>query len=485
MLERKEYIRGWHIDVIAEFLTAVLNGEVTRLIINIPPRHMKSLLVSVFFPAWCWLHRPEMQFLCASYAERLSIRDNVKCRRVIENPKYQLNWGMMAPEPEEGELDRRVILTKDQNQKTKFENIAAGYRTATSVDGLATGDGGDCILVDDPHNVKDTFSLVKLENVIDWWDEVMQSRLNDPDTGAKIIIMQRVHENDLTGHILEREHTDDEIEGVAEDFGYEHLCLPAEYEGNRVRAFYPVDEPFQDPRTTEDEPLWATKFGTKVLAGLKSDMTEYAYAGQYQQRPSPRGGGAIKKDDIKIITEDQLPPKFDEIIRFWDLAATIPTIKGGKVTDPDFTAGALMAAYMNNVYLLNVVDFRKTPGGVEDKIRVTTEEDGFEVNVRMEEEGGASGKNTTYNYGRYIIPGYNFKGIRSTGSKESYIERLASAAENGRLFVLKGPWNKGFIYQATTFPACKKRDIIDATAKAYCQLKFKLGRAGAWGRGKR
>jgi hypothetical protein len=149
-----KYVHGWHIDAIAEHLQAVNRGEIRNLLINIPPRHSKSLLVSVFWPTWVWSWNPSVRWLFASYAQSLSTRDSVKSRRLIESPWYQTQWG------------HRFRLTYDQNQKVRFDNDRTGYRLATSVGGSATGEGGDVIVADDPHNVKDGESEAERESVL-------------------------------------------------------------------------------------------------------------------------------------------------------------------------------------------------------------------------------------------------------------------------------------------------------------------------------
>jgi hypothetical protein len=199
------FVPGWHLDAICEHLEAISRGDIRNLLITIPPRHMKSLAVSVFWPCWEWIRWPQRRWLYASYAESLSIRDSLRCRRLIQSPWYQSCFG------------DRFKLTEDQNEKHRFENDHSGCRIASSVGGSNTGEGGDRIVCDDPHNVQEGESEVIRRNACDWWDRVMSTRLNDPKTGAKVIIMQRVHETDLAGHVLEQG-------------GYEHLCLPAEYE---------------------------------------------------------------------------------------------------------------------------------------------------------------------------------------------------------------------------------------------------------------
>jgi len=201
-----EYIDGWHIKAICDHLAAVSDGRIRDLLINIPPRHMKSLTVAVFWPCWVWTTRPGTRWLFSSYAQQLSTRDSVKCRRLIQSPWYRSNWG------------DAFTLTPDQNQKDRFENSRGGHRLATSVDGSNTGEGADIIVCDDPHNTREARSELRRENVRIWWDEVMSTRLNNPNTGARVIVMQRLHEADLAGHVLAKG-------------GYEHLCLPAYYEG--------------------------------------------------------------------------------------------------------------------------------------------------------------------------------------------------------------------------------------------------------------
>ena len=216
-----EFVPNWHIDAIADHLEAVTRGEILRLLINIAPRSIKSLSVSVFWPTQVWTFNPAFRWLFGSYAQGLSTRDSVKSRRIIDSPWYQERWG------------GKFQLTTDQNQKMRYENDRTGYRISTSVDGSATGEGGDAVVCDDPHNIREAHSEKSREAVIDWWDQVMSTRLNDPKTGRRVIIMQRVHENDLSGHVLK-------------DKGYVHLCLPTEFDPKRRCS---TSTGWSDPRT--------------------------------------------------------------------------------------------------------------------------------------------------------------------------------------------------------------------------------------------
>ena len=291
----RDFYDNWHIDAISEHLQAVVEGDIRRLIINIPPRHMKSISVAVALPAWTWTIQPEKRFLFASYAGTLSIRDSVKCRRLIDSAWYKRYFG------------DTFSLTTDQNQKQRFENDKTGIRIATSVDGALTGEGGDIIVVDDPHNVREAESSAVREGVLAWWDQAMQTRLNDPKTGAFIIIMQRVHENDLTGHILANEYND-----------WDHLCLPARYEIGHPTPTK-TSLAFTDPRTKEGELLWESRIDDNTLTQLEKSLGSYASAGQLQQRPMPKGGGILKKEWWVPWEQDDLPD-IEYLVQSYDTA---------------------------------------------------------------------------------------------------------------------------------------------------------------------
>jgi len=267
-----EFTDGWHIDAIAEHLEAISDGTIRNLIINIPPRHMKSLSVGVFWPTWTWTTRPGVQFLVASYAQALAIRDAVKSRRLIQSPWYQERWGSV------------FALTGDQNQKSRYENDHNGHRISVGVGGMATGDGGDILVADDLLKAQDGHSDAMRTRANEFWSQVMSTRGNDPRTVAKVIIMQRLHERDLTGHVLELMQEGGER--------YEHLCLPAEYEPRQ----YTTVIGFEDPREAEGELLWEERFGPEQIADLKATLGDEAVAGQLQQRPAPAGGGIFKRD---------------------------------------------------------------------------------------------------------------------------------------------------------------------------------------------
>src|SRR5271167_5014319 len=182
---------SWHVEVIAERLTAVRQRKIRRLIINLPPRHLKSLLASIAFPAWCLGHNPSAQILCVSYAEALSNKLARDCRSIMMSPWY-----------------RRIFPTRlaaHRQAVQEFVTTRQGYRLATSNGGVLTGRGADIILIDDPLKPEEALSDAQRQAATDWFDHTLYSRQNDKRHGAIVIIMQRLHEDDLIGHVLGQE----------------------------------------------------------------------------------------------------------------------------------------------------------------------------------------------------------------------------------------------------------------------------------------
>ena len=279
---------GWALDAMCEHLEAVHYGQIKRLLMNVPPGMMKSLLTGVFFPAWEWGAggNPSLRYLTTAHKEDLAIRDNLKCRRLISSDWYQERWS--------------VELCGDQNAKKKFENTATGFRESMAFRSL-TGSRGDRIIIDDPLSVDDAFSEAALSAAEQTFLEAVPSRVNNQDS-AIIVIMQRLHERDTAGIILSRQ------------LGYEHLMLPMRFEPERRCA---TCIGFTDPRTEDGELLFPERFSEAQVSEMERTMGSFATAGQLQQRPMPRGGGLFKSDWIQHW--DKLPERFDAAVISWDM----------------------------------------------------------------------------------------------------------------------------------------------------------------------
>jgi predicted phage terminase large subunit-like protein len=425
------FVPGFHIDAIADHLEAITHGHLQRLLINIPPRHMKSLAVAVFWPTWEWLHAPHRRWLFASYAQALSIRDSLKCRRLIDSPWYRARWGHVYQ------------LTSDQNLKQRFENNRTGYRIATSVGGMVTGEGGDRIVVDDPHNVRDAPSDAVRTRTLQWWDQAMSTRLNDPRTGAFVIVMQRVHQQDLAGHVLEQG-------------GYEHLCLPAEFDGRKTVTLCG----WTDPRTEAGELLWPERFTRVDLDALKRQLGSYGASGQLQQQPVPAGGGMFKRAWFHLV--DAMPVDIHSRCRFWDCAATV----GGG----DWTVGVKVARTRAGQYVVeHVVRGRWSPAEVQQIIRQTAEQDGKLVRIREEQEPGSAGKTVVADRTK-LLAGFDYKGVPSTGEKTTRWRPFAAQAEAGNVAILKGLWNADWLDEISAAPFAAHDDQVDAASGAFSEV---------------
>lgn len=287
------FVSGWHIDVIAEYLQGITDGHIQNLILNMPPRHMKSLSVAVFWPTWEWIHKPWLRYIAGSYIDRNAIRDTVYARRLIQDPWYQQRYG------------ESFQLAWDQNRKTRYDNDQGGFRMATSVGAGITGEGGHRLLVDDPNRAEDATSPRALEDTAWWWDKTMSTRGNDPSITSRIIVQQRVHEKDLSGHVI------DSMEDPEGRY-YETLILPAEYNPKRRQSFSLVSRKTgekwmpktgagkksrrleYDPRTREGEPLWPGKMPESEIRSLKSQLKNEA-PGQLNQHPVPPEGDVFKE----------------------------------------------------------------------------------------------------------------------------------------------------------------------------------------------
>jgi phage terminase large subunit-like protein len=296
---------GWPIEAVCEHLEAVADGQIKRLIINIPPRSGKSSLCSVCFPAWVWAQSrdsatsgPGVQFVYASYAEKLALRFSLRNRRLIQSAWYQQRWG-----------DRFKLLA-DENTSHRFVNDKAGERLTTSISGTATGFGGNVFVIDDPNAANEAFSEAAIQEVTDWWDQTASTRLNDIDAGAFVIIQQRLAENDLTGHVLEQAIGD-----------WQLVMLPMHYDPDRV---FTSSIGWRDPRLVEGELLWPERFPDHAVKQLEQTLGPFGAAGQLEQSPKPKGGGVIKYDWWNAWEREAYPP-MDFILASLDTAYTEKT----------------------------------------------------------------------------------------------------------------------------------------------------------------
>ena len=419
---------NWHLDVICDRLEAVTRGDVRNLILNVPPGCMKSLLVSVFWPAWEWATDPAKRYLCASYGQHLSTRDNLKVRDIVTSPWYRQHFG--------------VRLRGDQNAKMRFDTSDGGWRIGTSIGGPGTGEHPHRKIVDDPHSESGARSDADREETIRWDDGTLSTRGVALDA-ATILVAQRFHQKDLTAHYLERG-------------GFEHIMFPMRFEPERADP--------RDGRKIAGELLWPALFPEEKVKALELRLGQYGVAGQLQQRPAPAGGGLFKR--VWFVVVDRVPegnPR--RRVRAWDVAAT----EGAGCR----TAGVRIADFGEKAsprfMIENVEKGQWGPAEVDRRIAAAATADGRDCAVREEQEGGSAGKSVVIARARGLA-GYDYRAMPATGSKEVRANALRAQAEAGNVGLLRAGWNAEFLDEAEVFPNGSFKDQVDAAAHAMNDL---------------
>lgn len=419
-----EYLHNWHIDAIAEYLEAARRSEITRLIINMPPRSLKSVCVTVGFSAWLMGKDPRTRILSASYSHALSVKHALDTRLVLSSAWFQRNF------PE-------CRIARGENQKQKLVTTLRGFRFATSVGGTATGEGGDVLIVDDPLNPTQALSKTMREHANTWFDQTFSTRLNDKKTGRIVVVMQRLHPEDLSGHLLAKG-------------GWEHLKLPAIAEAKQVIHFGRMPPKV---RKTGDI-LHEAREGIELLARAKNELGSFAFAAQYQQEPLHADSAMLAAHWIKRY--DHPPETFGRIIQSWDTA-----IKAHRKNDA--SACLTFGEHEGNHYLIDVLTLRAEYP--ELKRTLIQQAKRWDANTILIEDR-ASGQSLLQDLFREtrlpLIP---------RNVKVDKITRLAQISPNieaGRLHLPKrAPWLAEFEAELFAFPHAPHDDQVDALTQYF------------------
>ena len=425
---------NWHHKYICDMLQEECERIIAQkpktkdIIINVPFRSTKSLIVTVMFPVWAWIKSPKLRFITSSYSATLSIELATKSRDIIFSDWFKVRWGDV------------FHIKKDQNLKERYENNFVGMRRATSVGGTVTGQGGDFLIVDDPLSPQMANSATERENANEWYRTTFYSRLNQADIGVRIIIMQRVHEDDLSGFLLDRETRTK----------YRHICIPATNEDGNIKP-----KSLEKFYNQETGLFWEDRFSRKILDDYKSALGTYGYAGQLQQTPTPLDSGMIHKDWFKI---DRY--RVDEaIVNF--------------VIDPAYTANekndpsALLAyTYKDNKWqIVDCINVYKEFPELVKFIPQWVKKNGYTNRSRIYVEPKASGKSIVQTLVRET--GLNVKEDKPpTKDKVARVSDVSASLESGRVSLLNGEWNHKFLDQLTKFPAAKHDDMVDCLVMA-------------------
>jgi predicted phage terminase large subunit-like protein len=423
---------NWHI----KYLCDTLQSEIERIaagkpktkdiIINIPPRSLKSSITTITLNAWAWARYPHLRFIAASYASDLAIELATKTRRLVDSTWYQKNWGNVFQ------------LSDDQNTKGMFENTKSGFRKSVGVGGGVTGSGADILLIDDPLNPEEAHSEADRATCIRWFKETLYSRLNNQDTGLRVVIMQRLHQEDLTGWITDNQSS-----------LWRHICLP-------VSTDFEIKPPELKAHYT-DGLFFPTRFTIEVIAQAKGTLGSYGYAGQMGQSPTPLGGGLIKVSWFKYFTE---APIFTQIFWSWDCA-----VKTGQQND--FSVGLKIGQTNTGFYVLEVLRGKweypelkrlvQATGGGQDITGVLVEDKSSGQQVIQDLK-----RDTDLN----IIP------FESDKDKIMRAQLVSPTIESGRVYLKdKAAWLPDFITEVSLFPNAKHDDQVDTLTQILLHLK--------------
>lgn len=314
-----DYIHNWHIELIAKNLEDVCNGKIKRLIINMPPRALKSVCVSVAWPAWLLGNDPTKRIIVASYSNMLGIKHSVDCRFLLESEWYK-------------QIFHKTKISKKNNQKSKYMTTKHGFRFSTSVGGSVTGEGGDILIIDDPINPVHINSPKRRQKVIDWYEQTFVSRLNDQRKGAIVIVMQRLHDNDLVGHLLKN---------AADD--WQQIKIPA-----IATSDHEVSLANRNIKIRESEVLNPSRDSLESYRKLEQAMGYKNFAAQYMQEPITEDNSMVKESELHSV--DQLPENFDYYVLSLDTAI--------KISDnSDYSVCTIWGVDKENSYLVSM--FRK------------------------------------------------------------------------------------------------------------------------------
>lgn len=440
------FLRAPHIEVMASRMEDCRLGKTKRLIVNLPPRSLKSIVVSVAFPAWLLGHDPSAQIICASYGQDLADKLARDCRTLMTSAFYR-------------RLFPGTRLSPDKQSVHDFITTAQGGRMSTSVGGVLTGRGADFIILDDPLKPDDAMSETRRNGVNDWYDNSLLSRLNNKETGVIIIVMQRLHQDDLAGHVLEQAQWD-------------LVSFPATAEEDETHV---IDSPFGRRFFVRHlgDVLHPERESAVTLAGIRQMMGEYNYQSQYQQNPIPQGGSIFKADWFKYYRPDELPIRFNLIVQSWDTANKNTELN-------DYSVCTTWGVYKKSIYLLDV--FRRRLTYPELKRAVLQPRDKYRPRYILIEDK-ASGTQLIQDLKSEGVLGIHpFKPLPGNDKILRAYEQAASFEAGIVYFPTAAPWLDDYLRELTTFPGSKYDDQVDSTTQALEVLRGKQASLLTWAR---
>ena len=421
----QQFLPNWHIDAITYQLERVRRGEIRRLIITLPPRNLKSICASVAFPAFVLGHDPALRIVCASYSQDLTAKHARDCRAVVESAWYQ-------------QLFPRTRIDPRKNTEAEFETTARGYRLGTSVGGTLTGRGGNLILIDDPLKPAEAMSETRRAAVTEWYDTTLSSRLDRKTQDAIVLIMQRLHVDDLVGHVLEKgpKWTHLNLPAIADASQEIELGDGTTYRREVGEILHPEREPMA------------------VLEELKAAMGSHGFSAQYQQTPVVPGGELIKQDWFRSYAQRPEPGQGDRIVQSWDTAS-----KANKTND--FSVCTTWLIRGSDYYLLDVL--RKRLEFPDLRRRILAHAKRYKAKAVLIEDASS---------GAALIQDLRREGkirpiaIRPDRDKIVRLEAQSAVIEAGHVLLPKSaPWLDDFLLEVLAFPHGRFNDQVDSLSQ--------------------
>ncbi len=456
VISSEELILNWHIEYLCNELQEVAERvgdnkpKLNDILINIPPGTTKTTIVSIMFVAWCWSRWYWMRFITASYSSPLALESSETCRDLIRSNEYRAIYPEIGiKEDKDTKSNYRVIKKTKILQGQVAQSILGGNRYTTSVGGSVTGFHAHIIIWDDPINPHEATSSTVLNSTNRWIDQVISTRKVDKKIAVTIGIMQRVNQNDPSGHLLDKQKSN-----------LKHICLPGE-----IINYSDQVKPIELKKYYKDGLLDPTRLNKAVLNEMEEDLGQYGYAGQVGQKPTPPGGGMFKVDKFEII--DTLPhiDEMEQIVRYWDKAGT----QGGGC----FTVGCKMTKLRSGKFI--IIDIKRGQWGTDERERRilnTAEFDGARTDHWIEQEPGSGGKESAESTKRNLA-GHKIYADLPKGDKIYRADPYSVQVNNGNIMLLRGEWNREFINEHENFPFSTYKDQVDAASGAFSKVNGK------------
>jgi len=453
-LSGQPFVPNWHIPYLCRELEQVAKRVGNRLpkekdlLINVPPGSTKTVLCSIVFPVWCWTKWFWMRFITVSYSSLLALESAEYSRDLIRSQRFQEIYPELQIKSDK-DTKSNYKITKRVPSKISdfhFKEQTGGYRFSTSVGGTLTGYHGDILIWDDPLNPQQAASEKEVDSANRWLDQTLPTRKTNKAVSATIGIMQRLHQNDPSGHLLDKAK-----------LNLKHICFPGE-----IRNYKQNLKPAECERYYKDDLFDARRMSWAVLIELEKDLGQYGFAGQIGQNPAPPGGGMFKVDHFQMTSAIVPPNDYAKTVRYWDKAASIG--KGA------FTVGVKMSLLKNGTYLIE--DVKRGQWGSEERERIikqTAEADGRNVHVVVEQEPGSGGKESAEGTIRNLA-GFVVKADRPSGNKEFRADPTSVQINAGNFTLRTATWNHDYIEEFELFPNSTYKDQVDATSGAFNYL---------------